>query len=74
MREHSHGSQVELQICFRGRGRVVVDGASHPIVAGTACLLGCDVKHEIVNEGLKHATGDIVGVLNGDDLYSYNFV
>jgi len=51
VREHSHADQVELQICFRGRGRVVVDGASHPIVAGTACLLGCDVKHEIVNEG-----------------------
>ena len=29
IREHSHGEQVELQICFRGRGRVVVDGATH---------------------------------------------
>ena len=51
VREHSHGDQVELQICFRGRGRVVVDSASHPLVPGTACLLGYDVKHEIVNEG-----------------------
>lgn len=51
VREHSHGDQVELQICFRGRGRVVVDGASHPLVPGTACLLGYDVKHEIINEG-----------------------
>lgn len=50
VREHSHGEQVELQICFRGRGRVVVDGASHPLVPGTACLLGYDVKHEIINE------------------------
>ena len=51
VREHSHGDQVELQICFRGRGRVVVDGASHPLVPGTACFLGYDVKHEIINEG-----------------------
>lgn len=50
VREHSHGDQIELQICFRGRGRVVVDGASHPLVPGTACFLGLDVKHEIVNE------------------------
>ena len=51
VREHSHGTQVELQICFRGRGRVVVDGQSHPLVPGTACFLGYDVKHEIINEG-----------------------
>ena len=52
VREHSHGDQVELQICFRGRGRVVVDGESHTLVPGTACLLGYDVKHEIINEGV----------------------
>jgi quercetin dioxygenase-like cupin family protein len=51
IREHSHGGQVELQVCFRGRGRVVVDGTSHPLVPGTACFLGYDVKHELVNEG-----------------------
>jgi quercetin dioxygenase-like cupin family protein len=51
VREHSHGDQVELQICFRGRGHVVVDGRRHPLVPGTACFLGYDVKHEIVNEG-----------------------
>ena len=51
VREHSHGDQVELQICFRGKGRAVVDGQSHPLVPGTACFLGHDVKHEIVNEG-----------------------
>jgi quercetin dioxygenase-like cupin family protein len=50
VREHSHGDQVELQICFRGRGRVVVDGVSHPLTPGTACFLGYDVKHEIFNE------------------------
>ena len=51
VRQHSHGDQIELQICFRGRGRVVVDGVSHPLVPGTACFLGYDVKHEIINEG-----------------------
>jgi quercetin dioxygenase-like cupin family protein len=50
VREHSHGEQIELQICFRGRGHVIVDGVSHPLVAGTACFLGYDVKHEIVND------------------------
>jgi len=50
IREHSHGDQVELQICFRGRGRVVVAGESHPLVPGTACFLGHDVRHEILNE------------------------
>jgi quercetin dioxygenase-like cupin family protein len=56
VREHSHGDQVELQICFRGRGRVVVDGVSHELVPGTACFLGYDVRHEIVNE----SSGDLV--------------
>jgi Cupin domain. len=51
VREHSHGDQVELQICFRGMGRVMVDGQPHPLVPGTACFLGMDVKHEIINEG-----------------------
>jgi quercetin dioxygenase-like cupin family protein len=51
VREHSHSDQVELQICFRGHGRVVVDGQTHPLVPGTACFLGMDVKHEIINEG-----------------------
>jgi quercetin dioxygenase-like cupin family protein len=51
IREHFHDAQVELQIAVRGRGRVVVDGQSHPLVPGTACFLGFGVKHEIVNEG-----------------------
>ena len=50
VREHSHGDQVELQICFRGQGRVMVDGVAHPLVPGTACFLGYDVKHEIIND------------------------
>ena len=51
VREHSHGDQIELQICFRGRGHVLVDGRRHPLVPGTACFLGYEVKHEIVNDG-----------------------
>ena len=53
VREHSHGDQIELQICFRGRGRVVVDGVSHELTAGTACFLGYDVKHELINESTQ---------------------
>lgn len=51
VREHSHGDQIELQICFRGNGRLMADGVGHPLVPGTACFLGYDVKHEIINEG-----------------------
>jgi quercetin dioxygenase-like cupin family protein len=51
VREHSHGDQIELQICFRGRGHVLVDGKRHELVPGTACFLGYDVTHEIVNDG-----------------------
>ncbi len=50
VREHSHSDQIELQICFRGSGRVVVDDVSHDIVPGTSCFLGYDVRHEIINE------------------------
>jgi mannose-6-phosphate isomerase-like protein (cupin superfamily) len=50
VREHSHGTQVELQICFRGTGRVMVDGEAHGLVPGTTCFLGYDVKHEIIND------------------------
>ena len=50
VREHSHGDQVELQICFRGQGKMMVDGVTHPLVPGTACFLGYDVRHEIINE------------------------
>jgi quercetin dioxygenase-like cupin family protein len=57
VREHSHGDQVELQICFRGSGRVMVDGVAHKLTPGTACLLGYDVKHEIINDS---ATDDLV--------------
>lgn len=35
VREHSHGGQVELQISFRGKGRVMVDGKRHDLGNGT---------------------------------------
>ena len=38
IREHSHGGQIELQVCFRGTGRVVVDGVSHDLVPGHRVL------------------------------------
>jgi quercetin dioxygenase-like cupin family protein len=50
IREHSHGAQIELQICFRGRGRVMVEGTAHKLIPGTACFLGEGVRHEIINE------------------------
>lgn len=50
IREHSHADQIELQICFRGTGRVRVDGVSHDLTPGTTCFLGYDVKHEIIND------------------------
>jgi quercetin dioxygenase-like cupin family protein len=56
VREHSHGAQVELQICFRGKGHVVVDGKSHRLVPGTACFLGPDVVHEIFNDSGEDLT------------------
>jgi hypothetical protein len=43
--------EFKLQICFSGRGHVVVDQVRHELVPGSACFLGYDVKHEIVNDG-----------------------
>lgn len=51
IREHSHEQQVELQICFKGTGRIVVDDKSHPLRPGTSCFLGYNSRHEIINEG-----------------------
>ena len=49
VRAHSHADQMELQICFRGSGQVVVNGKLHPLLPCTTCLLGPDVRHEIIN-------------------------
>ena len=51
VRAHSHADQVELQICFSGRGHVDIDGERHDLVPGTACFLGPRVVHEIFNDG-----------------------
>ena len=49
VREHSHGDQVELQICFRGKGRVW--GTARAIRWCPAPLLPrYDVRHELINE------------------------
>ena len=50
VRAHSHESEMELQICFRGAGQVIVNEDVHPLLPGTTCLLGPGVKHEIVND------------------------
>ena len=56
IREHSHDRQIELQICHKGKGYVLVDGVRHELVPGTSCFLGYNVKHEIFNDG----DGDLV--------------
>ena len=56
VREHSHPEQIEIQICFRGKGHINIDGVKHKLHEGSACFLGYNVKHEIVNEGC----GDLV--------------
>ena len=53
VREHSHDAQIELLVCFRGEGTVLVDGVAHDLRPGTACFAGYDVRHEIVNEGAE---------------------
>ena len=53
VREHSHASQVEFLVCFRGRGHMVVDGVRHQLVPGTAGFFGYDVKQEIWNDGTE---------------------
>lgn len=50
VRPHSHDRQIELQIGFRGTGRVVIDGTDYPVAPGAACFIGYDVEHEIHNE------------------------
>ena len=51
VREHSHPDQIELQVCFRGTGHINLDGKRHDLIPGSTCFLGCDVKHEIYNDG-----------------------
>ncbi len=50
VRAHSHDDQIEVLVFFEGRGRVVVDGESHPCEPGTTFFLGPHVRHEIINE------------------------
>ncbi|MDP6352077.1 MAG: cupin domain-containing protein [Alphaproteobacteria bacterium] len=50
IRAHSHDEQIEMLVFFRGRGRVVVDGESHPCEPGTTFFLGPHVRHQIIND------------------------
>ena len=50
VREHSHADQIEVLVGFSGRATLKMDGVPHPMVPGTACFLGYDVKHQIINE------------------------
>ena len=51
VREHSHADHIELQICFKGEGHIMINGERHDIVPGTSAFLGYDVKHAIYNDG-----------------------
>lgn len=53
VRAHSHDKQVEVQICFRGQGRAVIDGETHPVVPGSVAFLGHNIMHEIINDGAE---------------------
>lgn len=53
IRAHFHADQIELQVCFRGSGTVIVDNQAYPLVPGTACFLGSGTPHEIINRGDK---------------------
>lgn len=53
IRPHSHDAQVEMQVCFRGNGRIVIDDESHPLVPGTMAFLGKSSIHEIINDGAE---------------------
>lgn len=50
IREHSHGEQIEFQICFRSQGRTMVDGNAHPLAPSAACFLGYGLKQETIYE------------------------
>ena len=51
LRPHSHGDQVELQICGSGgAGTWSRTGSAIASSRGPRAFLGPDVKHEIVNE------------------------
>ena len=44
------GAYDQVRLVLGAGSNVVVDGVSHPLVPGTSCFLGYDVKHELINE------------------------
>src|SRR3954451_13568144 len=50
LREHRH-AQPELYLVLDGTGEVVLDGAAHPVVAGTAVYIPGNARHGIRNSG-----------------------
>ena len=51
VREHRHGREHELLFFYAGRGRVELNGASHPVSEGAMIFVGPGNAHRIVNEG-----------------------
>ena len=49
IREHVHPAQEELLFFFEGEGEAVIDGASHPLRAGTTVYVGAGHRHKFVN-------------------------
>jgi mannose-6-phosphate isomerase-like protein (cupin superfamily) len=51
IREHWHDHNEELLFIYQGTGSAVVDGVTHPIIAGTTIYLPPGTKHQLINEG-----------------------
>jgi len=47
---HRHRRSEETYYILRGEGRLVIDGQSHALRAGDACLIEPGERHRIVNE------------------------
>ncbi|MCW3474285.1 cupin domain-containing protein [Limobrevibacterium gyesilva] len=56
VREHSHDRNEELIHCIAGSGHAVLDGETHPMVAGTTIFLGRNRVHMFVNDGAEDMT------------------
>jgi mannose-6-phosphate isomerase-like protein (cupin superfamily) len=54
IREHVHPAQEELLFFFEGEGEAVIDGASHPLRAGTTVYVGAGHRHKFVNTSAEH--------------------
>jgi mannose-6-phosphate isomerase-like protein (cupin superfamily) len=51
VREHGHERSHELLFVYEGRGYALIDGARHPLEAGSLVLVGRRVLHYVENEG-----------------------